>query len=157
MRRIMLVLIAGAAVAGCAADDVSDVAHNRVVRSGAIGAAGGAVAGAGLPGVSAGEGALAGAAIGAVTGALSKDRDRERTAAGYRGEGWREVDESVRNDMAMQDRIMARYDSNRDGVLERGEGQIAERELLRLFDTNRDGRISREEYDRNREYAMRNL
>ena len=47
-----------------------------VLRGAAIGAGGGAVAGAVLPGMSVGEGALIGGAGGAVVGALDKDRGR---------------------------------------------------------------------------------
>lgn len=47
--------------------------ENRVVRGAAIGAAGGAVAGAVVPGISTVEGAAIGAAGGAIVGALTKD------------------------------------------------------------------------------------
>ena len=53
------------------AGDTSDV-----LRGGAIGAAGGAVAGAVIPGLGVGEGALIGAAGGAVVGALDKNGHR---------------------------------------------------------------------------------
>jgi hypothetical protein len=153
----MIVLLAGASVAGCATTDTSDIINNRTVRGAAIGAAGGAAVGAVVPGVSAGEGAAIGAAVGAAASALSKNRDYERTRSGYRGSGWSELDETVRNDAAIQDRVMSRYDTNRDNELDRGEGQLAARDLRRLLDTDNNGNISRDEYERNRDYAIRNL
>lgn len=54
-----------------------------IVKGGAIGAAGGAVVGAVVPGLSVGEGALIGAAGGAVVGALDKgDRRWHRDSRG---------------------------------------------------------------------------
>lgn len=55
---------------------------NKILRNGAIGAAGGAVVGAVVPGLSVGEGAVIGGVGGAVVGALDKSdrrwhRDRE--------------------------------------------------------------------------------
>lgn len=156
MKRLLMVLLAGASVAGCATNGIGDVVDNDTVRGAAIGAAGGAAVGAVVPGISTAEGAAVGAAVGAVAGALDKDRGG-RTASGYRGSGWAEIDGSVRNDMAIQDRVMARYDTDRDNELDRGEGQAAARDLRRLMDTNNDGNISREEYDSNRDYALRSL
>lgn len=70
--------IFGAGVAGvmflstpALAGDAGDI-----LKGGAIGAAGGAVVGAVVPGLSTGEGALIGAAGGAVVGALDKDGRR---------------------------------------------------------------------------------
>jgi|GEM_PF-5192258 len=157
MKRMMILLLAGASVAGCATNDLGDVVDNRTVRDAATGAAAGAAIGAVIPGVSVAEGAAAGAAVGAVAGAVNRNRDDGRTSSGYRGSGWAEIDGSVRNDMAIQDRVMSRYDTNRDNELDRSEGQLAARDLRRLMDNNNDGNISREEYDRNRDYALRNL
>ena len=78
MKRILLLTTIGAgslALAGCETD-------NKVLRGAGIGAAGGAVAGAVLPGISTVEGAAIGAAGGAVIGALDKEgrrwyRDRD--------------------------------------------------------------------------------
>jgi hypothetical protein len=78
MKQLLLLGAMGAAslaLTGCESD-------NRVVRGAAIGAAGGAVAGAVIPGLSTVEGAAIGAAGGAVIGALDKDgrrwyRDRD--------------------------------------------------------------------------------
>lgn len=158
MKRLMLVLIAGVSVAGCATNDYGggDIVNNKTLRGAAIGAAGGAVAGAVVPGVSTAEGAAVGAAVGAVAGALDKDRGG-RTIGGFRGSGWAELDDTVRSDYDLQTRVMARYDTNRDNELDRGEGQLAARDLRRMLDSNDDGNISREEYDRNRDYALRNI
>lgn len=156
MKRLMIVLLAGASVAGCATNDLGDIADNDTVRGAAIGAAGGAAVGAVVPGISTGQGAAIGAAVGAVASALDKNNNN-RTGSGYRGAGWDEIDSSVRNDIAIQDRVMSRYDTNRDNELSRSEGQVAARDLRRLMDTNNDGNISREEYDRNRDYALRNV
>jgi len=49
----------------------------KIVKGAAIGAAGGAVAGAVIPGLSVGEGLLIGGAGGAVVGALDKGKDRK--------------------------------------------------------------------------------
>ena len=154
MKRILLVLIAGASVAACATTD--DIASSDTLRGAAIGAAGGAANGAVVPGVSTAQGAALGAAAGAVAGALDKD-DNRRTTSGYRGAGWAEIDETVRADFDLQSRIIARYDTNRDNELDRREGELANRDLERMMDSNNDGNISREEYDRNRDYAVRNI
>lgn len=66
---ILLSAVAALSLGGCETD-------NKVVRGAAIGAAGGAVAGAVIPGLSAVEGAAIGAAGGAVVGALDKDGHR---------------------------------------------------------------------------------
>src|SRR3546814_4971187 len=63
-------LMASPATAGDAGD---------ILKGGAIGAAGGAVVGAVVPGISTGEGALIGGAGGAVIGALDKDGRRWRS------------------------------------------------------------------------------
>ena len=154
MRRLMLVLIAGVSVAGCATTD--DIASSDTLRGAALGAAGGAAVGAVVPGISTGQGAAVGAAVGAVAGALDKDGSG-RTTAGYRGSGWAEIDDTVRGDFDLQGRIMARYDTNRDNELDRREGELASRDLRRMMDSNNDGNISRDEYDRNRDYAVRNI
>ncbi|API60478.1 hypothetical protein BSL82_15260 [Tardibacter chloracetimidivorans] len=60
-------LMASPAIAGDAGD---------ILKGGAIGAAGGAVVGAVVPGISTGEGALIGGAGGAVIGALDRDGRR---------------------------------------------------------------------------------
>lgn len=60
-------LLSAPAIAGDAKD---------ILKGGAIGAAGGAVVGAVVPGLSVGEGALIGGAGGAVVGALDKDGRR---------------------------------------------------------------------------------
>lgn len=49
-----------------------------IVKGAAIGAGGGAVAGAIIPGLGVGEGALIGGAGGAVVGALDKDKKKHR-------------------------------------------------------------------------------
>jgi outer membrane lipoprotein SlyB len=158
MKRLMLVLIAGASVAGCATNDYgsNDIVNNDTLRGAAVGAAGGAAIGAVVPGISTAQGAAVGAAVGAVAGALDKDNGG-RTTSGYRGSGWAELDDTVRSDYDLQTRVMARYDTNRDNELDRGEGQLAARDLRRMLDSNNDGNISREEYDRNRDYALRNI
>lgn len=154
MKRILLILIAGVSVAACATTD--DIASSDTLRGAAIGAAGGAALGAVVPGVSTAQGAALGAAAGAVAGALDKDGSG-RTTAGYRGSGWAEIDETVRTDFDLQSRIIARYDSNRDNELDRREGELANRDLKRMMDSNNDGNISREEFNRNRDYAVRNI
>ena len=158
MKRLIWVLIAGASVAGCASNgfDNRDIVDNDTLRGAAVGAAGGAAIGAVVPGISTAQGAAVGAAVGAVAGALDKDGDG-RTSAGYRGSGWAEIDETVRTDFDLQSRIMARYDTNRDNELDRREGELANRDLERMMDSNNDGNISREEYNRNRDYAVRNI
>lgn len=78
MKRILLIAALGAAsvtAAGCSSD-------NKVLRGAGIGAAGGAVVGAVVPGIDPVTGAAIGAAGGAVVGALDKDgrrwyRDRD--------------------------------------------------------------------------------
>jgi hypothetical protein len=106
-----------------------------------------------VPGVSAVEGAVAGAAVGAVAGALSK----EDVSASRRGEGWALVDDSVRGDREVGDRVLARYDGNRDGELDRREGELAARDLDRMLDSDNNGSISGDELAQNRDYALRNL
>lgn len=71
MKPLILLATAAAALSlsGCETD-------NKVVRGAAIGAAGGAVLGAVVPGISAVEGAAIGGAGGAVVGALDKDGHR---------------------------------------------------------------------------------
>ena len=158
MKRILLVLIAGASVTACASNGLNDndIVNNDTLRGAAVGAAGGAAIGAVVPGVSTAQGAAIGAAVGAVAGALDKDGNG-RTSAGFRGSGWSEIDDTVRSDYELQARIIARYDTNRDNELDRSEGQLANRDLKRMMDSNNDGNISREEYDRNRDYAVRNI
>ena len=64
-----LIAFAGPAFAGDGKD---------IVKGAAIGAGGGAVAGAIIPGLGVGEGALIGGAGGAVVGALDKDKKHRR-------------------------------------------------------------------------------
>lgn len=64
-----LVAISAPAVAGDGKD---------IVKGAAIGAGGGAVAGAIIPGLGVGEGALIGGAGGAIVGALDKDKTHRR-------------------------------------------------------------------------------
>lgn len=82
-RAIVIAAVGGAgallAAAPAHAGDTRDI-----VKGGAIGAAGGAVAGAVIPGLGVGEGALIGAAGGAVVGALDKDRRWYRDDRGRR-------------------------------------------------------------------------
>lgn len=54
----------------------------KILKSGAIGAGAGAVAGAVIPGLSVGEGAIVGGVGGAVIGAVDKDRKYYRDANG---------------------------------------------------------------------------
>lgn len=77
----------GAAVAATAllASPVYAGSTKDVIRGGAIGAAGGAVVGAVVPGLSVGEGALIGGAGGAVVGALSKDKKGRKLYRDSRG------------------------------------------------------------------------
>ncbi|MFC3711777.1 hypothetical protein ACFOMD_04295 [Sphingoaurantiacus capsulatus] len=56
----------------------------KVLKSGAIGAGAGAVAGAVIPGLSVGEGAIIGGVGGAVIGAVDKDRKYYRDNSGRR-------------------------------------------------------------------------
>jgi hypothetical protein len=156
----MLIALAGTSLAACTTtnNDLGDIANNDTVRAGAIGAAGGAAIGAVVPGLSTAEGAAIGAAVGVIADATGVLRDRNgRTAAGYGGTGWAEIDSDVRNDVALQQRVMARYDTNRDNELDRSEGQLADRDLKRLMDTDNNGNISNDEYNRNRDYALRNI
>lgn len=66
------VMKAIAAVALIAAGPALAADGKKIIRGAAIGAGGGAVAGAIIPGLSVGEGALIGGAGGAVVGALDK-------------------------------------------------------------------------------------
>ena len=75
----------------------------------------------------------------------------------YYGDGWRQIDATVRDDYQVRDWVLRRFDANSDGRLSMAEGQRAQGALLRIFDTNRDGDIGRKEFQRNREVAMRNL
>ncbi len=160
MKQLILVMMAGASLAACTTNnnDLGNIADNSTVRAGAIGAAGGAAIGAVVPGLSTAEGAAIGAAVGVIADATGVLRDRNgRTAGGYGGAGWAEIDSDVRNDVALQQRIIARYDTNRDNSLDRDEGRLADRDLKRLMDTDNNGNISNDEYNRNREYALRNI
>lgn len=164
MRQFMLVLAAGASLAACTTNGndgfggLGNISNNDTVRGGAIGAAGGAVAGAVIPGLSTVEGAAIGAAVGAIAGATGVlDGNKGRTTSGYGGNGWSEIDSTVRNDTAIQQRVMARYDTNRNNELDRSEGQLADRDLKRLMDTDNNGNISDDEYNRNRDYALRSI
>jgi hypothetical protein len=75
MRKIALtvVVLSSLALAGCS--NMSQT-EQRVVSGTAIGAAGGAVAGALIPGLSVGGGALIGAGAGALTGYLVDQNDK---------------------------------------------------------------------------------
>lgn len=158
MRKIMTVVLASASLAACATYD-EDSGTGRTVRGAAIGAAGGAVLGAVVPGVSAVEGAAAGAAVGAVAGALAKDDDREWNEGygTYRGSGWSQIDATVRNDAAVRDWVLRRFDANGNGSLNNDEGERAQRALRALMDTNNNGNISEDEYRRSRDLLLRNL
>lgn len=162
MKQMIIVLMAGASLAACTTNDglgnLGGVADNSTVRAGAIGAAGGAAIGAVVPGISTVEGAAIGAAVGAIADATGVLRNRDgRTVGGYGGSGWAEIDSDVRNDVAIQQRVIARYDTNRDNELDRSEGQLADRDLKRLMDSDNNGNISNDEYNRNRDYALRNI
>lgn len=160
MKRLILIIAAGSSLAACAANNngLGDIADNSTVRAGAIGAAGGAVIGAVVPGISTIEGAAIGAAVGAIADATGVLRKKDgRTVGGYGGSGWAEIDGTVRNDVAIQQRVIARYDTNRDNELDRSEGQLADRDLKRLMDTDNNGNISDDEYNRNRDYALRSI
>jgi hypothetical protein len=160
MKNYLLILAAGASLAACTSTNngLGDIADNSTVRAGAIGAAGGAAIGAVVPGLSTAEGAAIGAAAGVIADATGVLRDRNgRTAGGYGGSGWAEIDSTVRNDVALQQRVIARYDTNRDNELDRSEGQLASRDLRRLMDSDNNGNISNDEYNRNRDYALRNI
>lgn len=86
MSRSKTSIIAVAAALAVAA--TSGAAHagdgKKIVKNAAIGAGGGAVVGAVVPGVSVGEGALIGGAGGAIVGALDKDRKYYRDEQGRR-------------------------------------------------------------------------
>lgn len=69
--------IAACALVAASAPAFAGDTHD-IVKGGAIGAGGGAVAGALIPGLGVGEGALIGAAGGAVVGALDKDGKHRR-------------------------------------------------------------------------------
>jgi len=160
MKRLILIIAAGSSLAACAANNngLGDITDNSTVRAGAIGAAGGAVIGAVVPGISTIEGAAIGAAVGAIADATGVLRKKDgRTVGGYGGSGWAEIDGTVRNDVAIQQRVIARYDTNRDNELDRSEGQLADRDLKRLMDTDNNGNISDDEYNRNRDYALRSI
>jgi len=160
MKRLILIIAAGSSLAACADTNngLGDITSNSTVRAGAIGAAGGAAIGAVIPGISTVEGAAIGAAVGAIADATGVLRKKDgRTVGGYGGNGWAEIDSTVRNDVALQQRIIARYDSNRDNELDRNEGQLANRDLRRLMDNDNNGNISNDEYNRNRDYALRNI
>lgn len=164
MQRMMIVMLAGASLAACTTADnngignLGGISDNDTVRGGAIGAAGGAAVGAVVPGISTVEGAAIGAAVGAIAGATGVlNGNNGRTASGYGGSGWAEIDSDVRNDVAIQQRVIARYDTNRDNELDRSEGQLADRDLKRLMDQDNNGNISSDEYNRNRDYALRNI
>lgn len=80
MTRLALALGTGALLMGATPALADKVVHNAV-----IGGAGGAVAGALIPGLSVGEGALIGGAGGAVVGALDKDKKHRRWYRDDRG------------------------------------------------------------------------
>jgi hypothetical protein len=76
MKAFYKAIAAGALVAASAPAFAGDT--HDIVKGGAIGAGGGAVAGALIPGLGVGEGALIGGAGGAVIGALDKDNKHRR-------------------------------------------------------------------------------
>lgn len=83
MKRMALISAAAAMALGAAAPTYAQNTK-QVLRGTAIGAGGGAVAGAVIPGLSVGEGALVGAAGGAAITALTKNRKYYRDANGNR-------------------------------------------------------------------------
>lgn len=83
MKRISLVAAAAVLSIGLAAP-VSAQSAGQVLKGTAIGAGGGALAGAIIPGVSTGDGALIGAAGGAAYTALTKNKRYYRDNSGRR-------------------------------------------------------------------------
>lgn len=186
MRRTVSLVIA-AAVIGTAAPSLAqnNVGQNAVV-GGALGAGVGAVVGGINPIEGAVLGAAGGAVIGLLSkdkrdaranygdtrygyydsagtyryydDSYNNDEYAYRDRQGrYYGDGWTQIDGTVRDDPQVRDWVTRRFDANADGRLSVAEGQRAESALLRVFDTNRDGDIGRKEFQRNRQTAMRNL
>jgi len=83
MKHMALIAAAAAMTMGAAAPTYAQNT-NQVLRGTAIGAGGGAVAGAIIPGLGVGEGALIGAAGGAAVTALTKNRKYYRDSRGNR-------------------------------------------------------------------------
>lgn len=186
MRRTVSILIA-AAVVGTAAPSVAqnNVGQNAVV-GGALGAGVGAVVGGINPIEGAVLGAAGGAVIGLLSKdkrdaranygdtrygyydsagtyryydeRYSNDEYAFRDRGGrYYGDGWTEIDSTVRDDAQVRDWVLRRFDANADGRLNRNEGQRAQASLVRFMDTDRDGNIGKKEFQRSRQTAMRNL
>jgi len=76
--------VAACALIAASAPAIAGDGHD-IVKGAAIGGAGGAVAGAVIPGLGVGEGALIGAAGGGVIGALDKDHKHRRWYRDDRG------------------------------------------------------------------------
>jgi uncharacterized membrane protein YccC len=83
MKHMALIAAAAAMTIGAAAPSQAQNTR-QVLRGTAIGAGGGAVAGAIIPGLGVGEGALIGAAGGAAVTALTKNRKYYRDSRGRR-------------------------------------------------------------------------
>lgn len=83
LKKTHLIAAAAAASLGLAGPAAAQSA-GQILKGTAIGAGGGAVAGAVLPGLSTGDGALIGAAGGAAVTALTKNRKYYRDANGRR-------------------------------------------------------------------------
>ena len=83
MKHMALIAAAAAMTMGAAAPTYAQNSK-QVLRGTAIGAGGGAVAGAIIPGLGVGEGALIGAAGGAAVTALTKNRKYYRDSRGNR-------------------------------------------------------------------------
>ncbi len=185
MRRTVSLLVA-AAVLGTAAPSVAQSVGGSAAIGGAVGAGVGAVANGINPIEGAAIGAVGGAIVGLLSkdkrdarvnygdrqygyydnggtyhyydDAYNNDQYAYRDRYGrYYGDGWTQIDATVRDDAQVRDWVLRRYDANSDGRLSDNEGRRAQTALLRIFDTNRDGDIGRKEFARNREVAMRNL
>lgn len=86
MKMLQKAMIAGALAALATPAFAGDA--KDILKGGAIGAGGGAVAGAIIPGLGVGEGALIGGAGGAVIGALDKDKKHRRWHRDGRGNSY---------------------------------------------------------------------
>ena len=79
-----MLIISGAAMLSLAAAPASAQSANHILRGAGIGAAGGVIAGAVIPGLSVGEGALIGGAGGALYNTLINKQNRTYRSRTYR-------------------------------------------------------------------------
>lgn len=71
---------------------------------------------------------------------------REPYWSGWSGDGWGYTLDWLRSDYSLRNWVMLNFDRDRNGYLDRWEGQWANQAFAQLADRNRNGSISRSEY-----------